>query len=88
MAGEGFLDIAAVPLVAGRHEADGWKVRMAVVPGVVVTLEPGQARELARELVQMADVIEGEHAAFEDGSASLRSATAGAPPQGGWGYSE
>lgn len=57
-----FLDVTVLPLVTGIHLASGWRVRMAMLPGVAVTMEPGEARELARELMQMADVLDGDRA--------------------------
>jgi hypothetical protein len=81
MAGEGFLDAQgpgwdmrpgdldpmrgwALPAVAGRHESDGWKVWLSAL-GFAVSLPPQRARQLAQDILDMCDVIEGRHPALE-----------------------
>lgn len=46
-------------LVSGYHAPDGWKVRLAPVDGPIL-IDPAAARELARELIEMADVLDGD----------------------------
>lgn len=59
-----FLDVTVLPLVTGQHLPGGWRVRMAMLPGVAVTMEPDEARRLAAELVSMADALEQDGAAI------------------------
>ncbi len=45
--------------VAGRRDADGWKV-LLLGCGLQVAVTPQRARALAEELITMADVCEGK----------------------------
>lgn len=49
---------AAVLHLFGARTASGWQVHLYGNPGVH-ELTPGKARELARELAEYADVLEG-----------------------------
>lgn len=59
MAGEGAG--SQLPTVAGRRESDGWKVWIRDGDRVIV-LESVRARQLARDIEDVCDVIDGRHA--------------------------
>ena len=84
------MALSPSPTVAGQRADHGWHVWVMAPDACDLRLTAAQARRIAVELNDMCDVIEGTHPALveEGGSASLRSATAGTPPQGQWGYSE
>ena len=52
---------SALPVVAGRREVDGWAVWLSMA-GLSVPLEPARARQLAQDIADICDVIEGRHA--------------------------
>lgn len=83
MAGEGILPSApswdqrpgyleathdSLPAVAGRRDDDGWKVWLSVL-GMAVTLPPLRARQLAQDILDMCDVIEGANDVVAGGEA-------------------
>lgn len=51
---------APVHAVGARHDGDGWKVVLLAHGETLAALDAGAARELAAEILTMADVIEGK----------------------------
>lgn len=74
MSGEGALSsqhgaesamrpLAAQPIVAGRREGERWFVWICA-GGLSVAIDPKRARMLARDIVDLCDVIDGAHPAL------------------------
>lgn len=62
------MALSPSPYVAGQRADHGWHVRV-VAPNICeLRLSAAQARRLARELLDMCDVIDGAHPALSEGS--------------------
>lgn len=58
---EATLGLSVPPLaVCGVRDDDGWRVRLSIAGGPVLALSPAQARKLAAELGEYADIAEGK----------------------------
>lgn len=54
--------LAALPVVAGRRDGDSWHVWICA-GGLSAAIDPKRARMLARDIVELCDVIDGAHPA-------------------------
>lgn len=64
MSGKASQPLQTLPSVAGRRGDDGWKVWIAA-DGMTFELDAARARQLAQDIADMCDVIDGAHAAVE-----------------------
>lgn len=50
---------AALVAVGGRHDGDGWRILLLQGGETLAALDPAQAREVAQDMLGLADLFEG-----------------------------